>query len=239
MGIKKAAEIISRAKKLFIVTGAGISASSGIPTFRDKDGLWKKEDIVKFGSQETWISDPWTCWFAYEKFRLQIDAARPTLAHHFIKRLENLIDVQVATTNVDSLHHRIGTSALEIHGTLRTLRCMACQETSETILGVGVEHPACPKCGNWRRHDVVLWGENIKDFEKFESSVEEADTLLMIGMSGAVTSTKELSKRMKRKGGSVIEINPSLFTPATLHTNVSIRKNADEACKTLEKLLFK
>ena len=236
--LKKAAGIIKDSRKIVVVTGAGISASAGIPTFRDRGGLWREEDIVKFGSPETWVTDPWTCWHAYESFRVSIDSAAPTHAHRFVRALEERLGARVATTNVDSLHARSGTSALEIHGTLRTLRCLACGAKTDTGRGKLVEHPACKDCGNWRRHDVVLWGEEVRHLDELEELTNEADTLLLIGMSGVVTSTKELSKAVNRGGGSVIEINPSIFTPATWFTDVSLRMKADEACKRLENLVF-
>lgn len=235
--IEKATNILGRSKRILVVTGAGISASAGIPTFRSSGGLWKSEDIAKFGDPQTWVEDPWSCWFAYENLRSAVDDAKPTAAHKAIKRLSETFSVNVVTTNVDSLHKRSGVDALEIHGTLRNLRCMMCGHCDELGRFQPVMNPACKKCGNWRRHDVVLWGESIKRFEEYQDLLDQADCLVLVGLSGMVTQTGDVSKQFRRRGGSVIEINPSTFTPATLHTSVSIRTTADRALEGIVRSL--
>jgi len=235
--IDKAADILKKSKKIMVMTGAGISASAGIPTFRASGGLWKSEDIARFGDPQTWVEDPWSCWFAYEKLRSMVDNAAPTPAHVALRKLSEILPIKLVTTNVDSLHARSGIDSIEIHGTLRKLRCMMCGEIDELACEQHAEHPACSRCGNWRRHDVVLWGEEIKRFDEFQELLDRADCLLLIGLSGAVTQTNEVSRSFRRKGGSVIEINPSTFTPATFHTSVSIRTTADEALERIVKTL--
>lgn len=235
--IEKAANILRDSKKIVVVTGAGISASAGIPTFRSSGGLWKSEDIARFGDPQTWVEDPWSCWFAYEKLRSLVDEAKPTLAHKAIKKLSEIFSIDVVTTNVDSLHKRSGVDAIEIHGTLRKLRCMMCGEIDELERFQPVRYPACKHCGNWRRHDVVLWGESIKRFDEYQDLLETADCLMLVGLSGAVTQTNDMSRLFRKNGGKVIEINPSTFTPATFYTSTSIRTTADVALDGIVKRL--
>ena len=232
--VKKACQILESSKKILVLTGAGISASAGIPTFRSTNGLWNNTDIQRFGSSETWLEDPWSCWFAYEKFRKLVDSLEPTKAHQAINQLSKILPLSIVTTNVDSLHKRSGTDAMEIHGTLRKLRCMSCGRQDELLHLEDVSHPACPACKNWRRHDVVLWNEEIKRFDEYSDLLETSDCLVLVGLSGVVTRTRELSSRFRKRNAKVIEINPETYTPATLNTNVSVRLSADDALQRVE-----
>lgn len=225
--IERSKKIVSNAKKVMFFTGAGISASSGIPTFRGSGGLWRSGEIARLGDPSTWVSDPWECWFAYEKLRHSIDSSSPTPSHRVIADLVKQGRAEVVTTNVDSLHLRTGVDALEVHGTMRHLKCMSCGVIDLLDRGQATPHPACLRCGNWRRHDVVLWGELTRYGERYDRLFEEADCLILVGLSGMVTGTGKIARKFRKKGGTVIEINPTLMTPATLYTTISIRKSAD------------
>jgi NAD-dependent deacetylase len=223
----KAARILSTSKKTVIFTGAGISASAGIPTFRDVGGLWTTEEVAFFGSPEAWYTDPWRCWNAYESFRVSSDGKSPTPSHWAVSILEDTLkEVKTFTSNVDSLHLASGSRAKEIHGCLRQARCMMCMTPVSLPKGSVLKNSACPSCGNWLRHDVVLWGEEVRHTEELEEALNQADVLLLIGASGDVTDIERMAEKMMRRGKNVIEINPNPTT-ATPYSSLSFRENSD------------
>ena len=206
--VSRAANIIASSKKTMVFTGAGISASADVPTFRDTNGLWTNEDVAFFGSPDAWLTDPWRCWNAYENFRLDVTAKVPTAAHWFVSLLEDMDGVVTFTSNVDSLHLKSASNAKEIHGCLRRARCMACHEVVVLPENTMQHNPACPSCGNWLRHDVVLWDEQVRHTDELAEALEECDALLLIGASGDVTDVEGMARRMKERGKNVVEINP-------------------------------
>jgi len=237
----KAAKILSSSKKTVIFTGAGISASAGIPTFRDVGGLWTTEEVAFFGSPEAWYTDPWRCWNAYESFRVSSDGKSPTPSHWAVSILEDTLkEVKTFTSNVDSLHLASGSRAKEIHGCLRQARCMMCMTPVSLPKGSVLKNPACPSCGNWLRHDVVLWGEEVRLTEELEEALNQADVLLLIGASGDVTDIERMAETMKRSGKKVIEINPKP-SAATPHTDIFIKEKSDDVMPLIarDKALFK
>ena len=235
--IQKLQQALKSSRNIFIFTGAGASVESEIPTFRSAGGLWTKKEMVRLGYIESWIKDPETCWNTYESFRIFVDSKNPGPTHRIIRKLEEKLGARVATTNVDSLHFRCGTSAFEIHGTLRKFKCFSCSYRAEVPVGSASFHPGCPQCGNWLRHDVVLWGESVQRASEYKSFIESADLVLFVGMSGSVTDTGEIARNARLRGAFVVEINPAIFTPATKYTSCSIRMNSDEAFSEIENSL--
>lgn len=240
---RSAAKILDSSKKITVFTGAGISASTGIPTFRDVGGLWTDEDIAFFGSPEAWAIDPQRCWAMYEKFRLMTAAAVPTAAHWFVSRLADIADVSLFTSNVDSLHKSSAMNAKEVHGALRTARCTSCMKITELADGA-VTHPGCPSCGNWLRHDVVLWGEPTRFNDELFESAEESDCLLIIGASGEVTDTEDLTASARKAGTKIVEVNLR-HTPSSKNADAFVMAPSDSATSTISffmksqaKLLF-
>jgi len=234
---RSAAKILDSSKKITVFTGAGISASTGIPTFRDVGGLWTDEDIAFFGSPEAWAIDPHRCWILYEKFRLMTASAVPTDAHWFVSRLADVADVSLFTSNVDSLHKNSAMNAKEVHGTLRSARCTSCMKTTE-LPSKAMGHPGCPACGNWLRHDVVLWGEPTRFTDELFESAEKSDCLLIIGASGEVTDTEELTVKARKAGVKVVEINTK-HTPSSKNANVFVMAPSDSATKMISSFMKK
>jgi NAD-dependent deacetylase len=232
---KSAVKILRSSKKITVFTGAGISASTGIPTFRDVGGLWTDEDIAFFGSPEAWLVDPHKCWIMYEKFRLMTSSALPTAAHWFISRLADEAQVLLFTSNVDSLHEKSAVKAKEVHGALREARCTACGKTTK-LPSRNVGHPGCPSCGNWLRHDVVLWGEPTRFNSELFESAAGTDCLLIIGASGEVTDTEELSALARKSGTKIVEINPR-HTPSSKNADVFVMSGADEAVQKISSFM--
>lgn len=227
--VNKASKMISSAKKIFIFTGAGISAASGIPTFRDMGGLWTIEEIESFGSPETWETKPKECWDAYEKFRILIHEKPTTKSHLAIKELSAIKDITVATTNVDSLHRKAGTYAYEIHGTLRNARCRNCGIVKRLDYEIIPKQVHCKNCSSPMRHDVVLWDENIRYTEEVDDAIDDSDCIIFVGMSGTVTDTEKIAKKAREEGKSIIEINPAQSTPATKYVNLHLKMKSETA----------
>lgn len=231
--ISEARKIIKSSNKIFVFTGAGISASSGIPTFRDKNsGLWTNDDVAKFGDPQTWDDQPKECWTAYEKFRSLTNAAVPTNAHNSLKVLTELKNrTVIVTTNVDSLHSKSGAPAYEMHGSLNEAKCKVCSNKIMLPDTIVAEQPRC-ECGGLYRHDVVLWGEEVRYTDVVYRAASCADCIILIGASGVVTDTHAMTKIAKASNKPVIEINSNKTHSSDL-VDIFIKMNADEALQKL------
>jgi len=140
------------AKKIVFVTGAGISQESGIPTFRGKDGFWRKYDPMKLATIEAFYDDPNLVWEWYEDRRRNILAALPNPGHKAIAELEKYSQIVVLTQNIDGLHQRAGsTNVLELHGSIIRIKCTVCDFSDEIPSSFKLLPPKC-KCGNILRH---------------------------------------------------------------------------------------
>ena len=152
---------LKAAKKIAVVTGAGISQESGIPTFRGKEGLWRTYDPMKLATIDAFYDDPKLVWEWYEERRRNILAAKPNPGHNAIAELEKYKDVVVLTQNIDGLHQRAGsTKVLELHGSIIRIKCTVCDFKDEIINSFDKLPPKC-NCGNILRPDVVWFGEAL------------------------------------------------------------------------------
>lgn len=226
--IKKVAKVIAQSKNIFIFTGAGISASAGIPTFRGENGLWNRQELEFFSSPLSWQLYTYKCWTAYEKFRELTNSARPTQSHLAIKELQDITNVTVATSNVDSLHYRAGTPAYEVHGALDQIACMGCGHVIDMPTQALQSYPNCKKCASYMRHNVVLWEEPIRYTVEVKSAIQEADCIILIGMSGIVTDIGQIAKKAKEYQQYCVEINPDRCTRATKYVDVHFRAESDK-----------
>ena len=148
-------------KKIVFVTGAGISQESGIPTFRGKDGHWRKHDPMKLATIDAFFDDPSLVWEWYEDRRKNILSAKPNDGHFAIANMEKLRDVVVLTQNIDGLHQRSGsTSVLELHGSIIRIKCTHCSFSDNITDNFESLPPKCT-CGNILRPDVVWFGEAL------------------------------------------------------------------------------
>lgn len=171
-------------KRLVVLTGAGISAESGLRTFRDSDGLWEEHRIEDVATPEAWARDPETVLRFYNLRRMQLAEVEPNEAHNSLAQLEESWDVQLVTQNVDDLHERAGSSnVLHLHGELRKVRSTGNPEEikdigySELMLG-----DTCSSGFQLRPH-IVWFGEAVPLIEVAQEIVSEADYLLIIGTS--------------------------------------------------------
>jgi len=203
-------EKLKDAKKIAIVTGAGISQESGIPTFRGKDGLWRNYDPMKLATIDAFYDDPELVWEWYNERRKNIFSAEPNLGHRAIAELEKFVKVIVLTQNIDGLHQRAGsTEVLELHGSIVKIKCTVCDFKSE-ILTEFVDIPPLCKCGNILRPDVVWFGESLPQeiWQHAMIHASKCDVMIVAGTSLVVSPANTLPIYAKQNEAILIEINP-------------------------------
>ena len=202
-----------RNSRIVVLTGAGISAESGVRTFRDNDGLWENHRIEDVATPEAWSRDPSLVWKFYQARRKQLLLVGPNPAHKALARLEsNVGSFTLITQNVDDLHERGGsTSPIHMHGSLRTLRC---EETSKAEVrmansDLGEDFVYCNCCveASRMRPDIVWFGEVPMRMEEIYKSVEECDIFIVIGSSGHVYPAAGLVNFANSSGARSILVN--------------------------------
>jgi len=221
------AEKLKIAKKIVFVTGAGISQESGIPTFRGKDGLWRKYDPMKLATIDAFYDDPKLVWEWYEDRRKNILAAKPNLGHVAIADLEKYKDVRVLTQNIDGLHQRAGSSKVyELHGSIIKIKCTVCDFKKEITTSFSKVPPMC-KCGNMLRPDVVWFGESLPQDVWTEAIIQarSCDVMVIAGTSLAVSPANTLPLYAKQNNAVLIEVNPEV-TQVSNAIDLSIRNTS-------------
>lgn len=175
--------------KILILSGAGLSAESGISTFRDSDGLWENHDVMEICSTEGFAKDRDKVNEFYNKRRIELKDKEPNLAHKTLAKLkrEFFSDIAIVTQNIDDLLERAGCEEIiHLHGTLTDLRCEECGE----IFDIGYESQndkSCPKCeSKSTRHNVVMFGEPAPMYEELDKLANSAEMFIVIGSSGQV-----------------------------------------------------
>ena len=229
------ADKLIRAEKIVFVTGAGISQESGIPTFRGKDGLWRKYDAMKLATIDAFYEDPKLVWEWYEERRKNILAAKPNAGHTTIADLEKYKQVRVLTQNIDGLHQRAGSSEVyELHGSIITVKCTGC-DFKEKIAGTFSELPPHCKCGKMLRPDVVWFGEALPQDVWSEAMMQanSCNVMFVVGTSLAVSPANMLPVYAKQNGATIVEVNPE-ETPMSKSMDLSIRS---QSAKVLPELL--
>lgn len=171
-------------KRVVVFTGAGVSAESGISTFRDSGGLWEKYDITEVATPEAFERNPEMVLEFYNQRRRQVVQAEPNEAHKAIAELENAYEVVVVTQNIDDLHERAGSSkVIHLHGEIRKVRSTADPELVYEIGEEGIQlGSTCEKGGQLRPH-VVWFGEMVPMMEVATKEMENADILMVVGSS--------------------------------------------------------
>ena len=204
------AQKLKGSKKIVFVTGAGISQESGIPTFRGKDGYWRKYDPMKLASIDAFYDDPKLVWEWYEDRRKNILAVKPNEGHFAISQMEEFKDVVILTQNIDGLHQRSGsTNVLELHGSIIRIKCTVCDFTDNITENFESLPPKC-KCGSMLRPDVVWFGEPLPQ-NIWQSAIKEAsvcDVMVIVGTSLVVSPANTLPVYAKQNGAILIEVNP-------------------------------
>jgi NAD-dependent deacetylase len=201
---------MAQIRNIVILTGAGISAESGIDTFRSAGGLWEQHNVEDVATPEGFARDPDLVLGFYDMRRAALTKVRPNRAHEALARLEAEFagEVLIVTQNVDDLHERAGASRiLHMHGQLGSALCLACEMRSpiETALA---ERPPCPVCqARSLRPDVVWFGEMPYQMERIYAALREADLFVSIGTSGAVYPAAGFVRDARNLGVQTLELN--------------------------------
>jgi NAD-dependent deacetylase len=237
MMLDQVAEIISNSTVGAALTGAGISAESGVPTFRGQQGLWKKFRPEQLATMEAFLSNPDVVWEWYNWRRELISEVKPNPGHYALKDLEEFFtEFTLITQNVDNLHRVVGSSrVLELHGNIYHNKCAECDQPVDNDLAIDpAAIPACEKCGGQVRPDVVWFGEMLPGdiMEAAFADAEKADVFLTVGTSALVQPAASLPLIAKRAGATLIEINPER-TPLTDHADFSFQAKSGEVLPRL------
>jgi len=198
------------AMRVVVLTGAGISAESGVPTFRDADGLWEGHRVEDVATPEAYAAQPVVVHRFYDARRAALAGVEPNPAHRALARLEEHLgdDLLVVTQNIDDLHERAGsTRVLHMHGELLSALCRACEDRVRWTRDLG-EFPPCPSCGvTALRPDVVWFGEIPYEMDRIQDALEAADLFVSIGTSGAVYPAAGFVQHALAHGAGTLELN--------------------------------
>lgn len=215
--LRQAAEVLAQARRLVVLTGAGVSKESGIPTFRDaQEGLWARYDPMRLATMEGFLADPELVWNWYQYRLGLVEGCQPNPAHYAIAELDrHLPHVVVVTQNIDGLHALAGSSdVVELHGNIRRFKCLSGHGglTMADLAGQERVPPRCPLdgCDALVRPDVVWFGEML-DEATLGRAIEESracDVMLVVGTSGVVQPAASLPHYARSAGGRIIEVNP-------------------------------
>jgi NAD-dependent deacetylase len=211
-------ERLRRARHVAILTGAGTSAESGVPTFRDaQTGLWSKYSPEELATPEAFKRNPRLVWEWYAWRRQRVDQVKPNAGHLALARLESLVPrVTLITQNVDGLHQEAGsTRVLELHGNIRRTKCFPENIVIESWAATDQIPPLCPRCSGLLRPDVVWFGESLDPevLNEAEAAARTCDVFLSIGTSSVVFPAAALPHAALAAEATVVEINP---TPTSL-----------------------
>jgi NAD-dependent deacetylase len=215
--IARARDILARAQRPVVFTGAGVSADSGVPTFRGAaaDALWGKYDPMMLASASGFASNPELVYRWYNWRRTQLARVEPNPAHHAIARLQQARGATVVTQNVDGLHERVtppGTApVIRLHGTITADRCFNadCDHAEAVDLASPPPLRECPRCGGYLRPAVVWFGESLDQdvWLAAQSACRAADVLLVVGTSGNVQPAAGLVDLAAHCGAETIVVN--------------------------------
>jgi NAD-dependent deacetylase len=230
--IKSLVDILHKANRVAVLTGAGISAESGIPTFRGEQGLWKQYRAEELATPTAFAADPNVVWEWYDWRRGIIGSKKPHDGHRVLAQWEKIFPVfSLITQNIDGFHKIAGSNnIIELHGNIWKLRCTeegTVRENYETPLKENPPH--CPDCGALLRPHVVWFGENLDAaviHEAFSLS-QGCEVMFVIGTSAVVQPAASLPLTAANAGAAIIEINPDP-TPLTSYTDFSLRGKAGD-----------
>lgn len=236
-------EVLQDANRVAILTGAGISAESGIPTFRGEEGLWKKYRPEELATPAAFSQDPKFVWEWYDWRRGIFAQKEPNPGHKVIARWEEAFPtVSLITQNIDGLHQKAGSKNIwELHGNIWKLRC-----TEEGTITENYETPLkeipplCPNCGALLRPHVVWFGESLSPtiLQKSIQLSSECDVMFVIGTSAVVQPAASLPFEASKAGAKLVEINPDP-TPLSLYADFSIRGKSGEILPLIDEELKK
>lgn len=237
-GLDAAALWLLQAERVAVLTGAGVSAESGLATFRGPDGLWEGHPVEQVATPEAFRRDPQMVWRFYHGRRAALRMVEPNPGHRALAELETLFPAShltLITQNVDGLHQAAGSGrVLEVHGTLRQVRCEACAETSDAGLLPLPELPTCGSCGGLLRPAVVWFGEMLPQdaWWQAESAAWDCDCFLVVGTSALVYPAAGLIDLARSGNSRIVEVNPDR-TPASPRVDLRLRGPAGKVLPAL------
>jgi len=229
--IAAAAARLARARFVAALTGAGVSAESGVPTFRDAlTGLWATFDPRELATPSAFARNPKRVWDWYAERRAQVATVVPNAAHRALAEIERRVPrFLLATQNVDGLHARAGSRALvELHGSIERVRCSACARVAQRWTEPpDALPPRCGRCGAFLRPDVVWFEELLPEgaLAAAEVAARNCDVMMVVGASAEVYPAAALPDAARAAGACVIEINPDT-TPLTARADFALRGRA-------------
>ncbi|MBM9513855.1 NAD-dependent deacetylase [Desulfogranum marinum] len=209
--VQQAVEAYQNAEYPIALTGAGISVASGIPDFRSPGGLWSIFNPEEYATLEVFLRNPDKAWQLYRELGLVLLDKEPSKAHNALVELERegLLKA-VITQNVDRLHQKAGSrQVVEIHGEHQHLQCLQCRNRMPVSKShyQGRGSVPCPKCGFPLKPGIVLFGEDVREYDRIAAIASKADFLLVIGTSAQVYPAAEIPFLVKRNNGRVYEFN--------------------------------
>lgn len=236
----KLIEILAEIKHVAVMTGAGISAESGIQTFRDPDGLWAKFDPRELASVSGFMENSAIVWDWYNHRRDIIGSCSPNPGHYAIANMQDMFErFDLITQNVDRLHQLAGSNdVMELHGNIIENHCLDCNRKFEEEISP-TELPHCKYCGGKIRPSVVWFGELLPEdaFRRAEDAALNCDVFFSIGTSSEVYPAANLAFLAKNSGAIVVEINPSTTSLTKYADFVMNDKSGIVLPRIVEKLL--
>jgi NAD-dependent deacetylase len=235
-------ETLRNAQSIAVLTGSGISAESGVPTFRDvQTGLWARYDPMDLATPEAFARDPRLVWEWYAWRRGLVEGAAPNSGHEALAQLERHVpEFVLITQNVDGLHRRAGSQRIiELHGNIMRSKC----SLEAVILEPGEDDrdvpPSCPRCGASLRPDVVWFGEMLPQeaLEEAFESAQNCDLFFSIGTSSLVQPAASLPFEALRSAVAVVEINLD-ETPLSRHAEYALRGRVGEVLPALVRAAY-
>ncbi len=231
---------LSKAERVGVITGAGISAASGIPTFRGEEGLWKKYRPEELATPQAFMRDPVLVWEWYLWRRQLIGKVKPNAAHYALVEMDDMFnEFGIITQNVDNLHQLAGSrKVIELHGNIMRSKCAQCGRLfeKEVVIETGIPH--CPQCNFLIRPDVVWFGESLplSALQEAREVTSTSEVFLVIGTSGLVEPAASIPYMAQSHGAVVIELNIEP-TPLTERCDQFVHAPVDQVLPGIVKLL--
>ena len=228
---------LAEAERIVVLTGAGISAESGVPTFRGEGGLWRQYRATDLATPEAFAGDPALVWEFYNWRRELLQPLEPNPAHTTLVELERRSPhFTLITQNIDGLHQKAGSkNVVELHGNIWRVRCTRCSDLGEDRTVPLPKLPSCKKCGGLLRPHVVWFGEMLDPdiLNAAYGAIEGCDAMLVVGTSGTVQPAASMGMRARHRGAFVAEIN----LDPTPYTEIYETTIAGKAGEVLPRLL--
>ncbi|MEW5805740.1 MAG: NAD-dependent deacylase [Acidobacteriota bacterium] len=238
---ERAAEIISRSSATLALTGAGISAESGIPPFRGQGGLWDRYNPEEYATIDAFLNNPGKVWNMLKEVGEIILKSKPNDAHRALAELEEMGKLRgIVTQNIDGLHQAAGNkTVIEFHGTHKQIICMSCCKRIKLEQLIIQDLPPLCSCGGILKPEVVLFGEPIP-YDALRTAFQEASTckaLLVIGTSAVVAPASQIPLIAKQNAATIIEINTESTILTTGISDIFLEGSASQILPQIVNLL--